>query len=321
MAASSTQTLPSPAGMADRLRRAREDRFGDNLPSRMDAATRRGMANPFGPAEARLGDTCASFCRPLSKVTCCCMDLNGLVNLLLFLQVLYGVLLVIVHTLILLPPFNLPQVDAFPAANKWLPLLDLQYGYRIEAGDNKGWEEDFIDADGGAEVQESFYLGTVMGVVIGIITIIFAVATTTRRQCCPIRGTGHRTLEKSWLVFTFGLLGWFCLCNLGKVPTRAVCFFADAGNATEVIASPKTIVHETESAAQASMSGASELTPAKDMDHTSSCDAFRLFFVQWTLMVTLIIGLLLWAALSSINKSILSYERVPSRERDDETTD
>jgi len=247
------------------------------------------------------------------------MDLNALVNLLLFLEVLYGIVLVVVHALILLPPFNLPKVDAFPEANKWLPLFDLQFGYRIEAGDNRGWEEDFIDANGGAEVEESYYLGTVMGVVMGVITIIFALATCARRLCCPIRGTGHRTLEKAWLVFTSGLLGWFCICNLGKVPTRAVCFFSDAGNATDIVASPGTIEHRTDAAAEASMSGASQLTQAEDIEGSASCDAFRIFFVQWTIMVTLLLGLLLWAALSSINKSILSYQQLPSR--DDENAD
>mmetsp|Transcript_68966 Transcript_68966/g.165499 ORF Transcript_68966/g.165499 Transcript_68966/m.165499 type:complete len:326 (+) Transcript_68966:93-1070(+) len=321
--ASSSSSYHGPRGMAERLRRVREERFGRLQPPTSTATYRR-LANPFAQEEARLGDTCASFCRPLPAVQCCFMDLRSLVNLLLFLQFLYGVTLVVVHSLLLLPPFNEPEVEAFPAVNKWLPLFDLQFGFRIDGGDSPMWEEDFIDIRDAVEIEESNYLGTVMGLVVGVITVLFCLAVVVRRQCCAVTGTGYRTLEKSWLVFTTGLLGWFCLCNLGKVPTGALCYDALEGNHTEIVKDADTVFHRTEGIVEDSTTGTGEIESELrgSAKLSPSCDVYRVFFVQWTLMATILGGLLLWAAMSSINKSIvIPHDRASDQDNIEENGD
>eukprot|EP00403_Amphidinium_massartii_P027971 CAMPEP_0178395940 /NCGR_PEP_ID=MMETSP0689_2-20121128/13475_1 /TAXON_ID=160604 /ORGANISM="Amphidinium massartii, Strain CS-259" /LENGTH=281 /DNA_ID=CAMNT_0020016605 /DNA_START=159 /DNA_END=1000 /DNA_ORIENTATION=+ len=261
----------------------------------LDAAAG-GFEQAWADREARLGDTLGNCCRPLpDNLRCCFISLRGVVVLLLIAQVLYGLLLIGLHLALLMPPFNQPRLKHFPTSAQWIEFLDLQFSLRIWEGSGHQWSNSFINEEEDVSVTESNYLGTTIGLVLGVITVIVAVFTMVKTDLSPC-GCGKRTpwVEKSWLAFTCAQASWFIFCNIGKVIT--LCNTPSQATAVDTSAS------ETKEA-----SGEDDLVHYKDSSgggytwSVSHCGVLQTWYAEWLLLMAIVLILLLWAAFSYVN--------------------
>eukprot|EP00747_Dinoflagellata_sp_TGD_P164494 gnl/TRDRNA2_/TRDRNA2_184490_c0_seq1.p1 gnl/TRDRNA2_/TRDRNA2_184490_c0~~gnl/TRDRNA2_/TRDRNA2_184490_c0_seq1.p1 ORF type:complete len:305 (-),score=31.83 gnl/TRDRNA2_/TRDRNA2_184490_c0_seq1:73-987(-) len=244
----------------------------DNSPHHMVRGRQR-MASGFS-TEAMTG-TVSRCCMPLSRTFVCLgMDLKGLVRLFLVVQLLYGLLLTVLHVLLLAPPFNEPECYWIPGSGPWLELFDLQWSYRMRG------ENSFSNGN---------YIGTVTGALFGVITLVLVICAVLSMEAC-----GHkrqfRCIEKWWLVYTTFQVPTFCIINLCKIST--LCTYAH----DQVAAGPKTL---------ASSLPDYFVTPSPvkiTFPHVSlHCGTMKMWFIECTCMATLIALIGLWACWSYVN--------------------
>jgi len=287
-------------------------RTGYQTAAQSEPASRRGLdaaAGGFEQAwtdrEAELGGTLENCCRPLPRdLRCCFINLRGAVVLLLIAQVLYGVLLIVLHVLLLMPPFNQPRLSHFPESAQWIEFLDLQFSLRIWEASSDDWTNTFINEQEDVSVTESNYLGTMIGLVLGIITVLVAIFTMLRTDLSPC-GCGKRSpwVEKAWLAFTCTQASWFIFCNVGKImtlchrPPNVLTSSADGKSAM-----PTTHVNELGDVIRVN-NDASGGAYTWSLSH---CRVLQTWYAEWLALSALVLIFFLWAAFSHINARILS---------------
>eukprot|EP00747_Dinoflagellata_sp_TGD_P168494 gnl/TRDRNA2_/TRDRNA2_194982_c0_seq1.p1 gnl/TRDRNA2_/TRDRNA2_194982_c0~~gnl/TRDRNA2_/TRDRNA2_194982_c0_seq1.p1 ORF type:complete len:347 (-),score=36.16 gnl/TRDRNA2_/TRDRNA2_194982_c0_seq1:134-1174(-) len=227
----------------------------------------------------------ARCCRPLPRAFVCLgLNLKGLVRLFCFVETLYGILLTVLHMLLLAPPFNEPECDWIPGSGPWLELLDLQWSYRVRGESLHSWEEPMMRYS-----SHGNFAGTVMGLILGIITLMTVIFFVLYLECYS-HYPQYRVMEKVWLIFTTCQVPGFCLCNLGKVST--LCSYASSK-------------HQAAGTKGSYAASAQYVTPAPDSltfpQVSLHCGTLRMWFIEWTCMVTVLAALGLWACWSYVN--------------------
>lgn len=194
-------------------------------------------------------------------------DMYGCVRLFIFLQMIYGTMLIVIHVLLLSPPFNEPRCDWIPGSGPWLQLLDLQWSLRIRGNGDENWETPVLRYN-----EHGNFAGTILGLIVGIMTFLLSLIAD-----CSLQKSGQGRLQplaKIWLGFTTLQIPAFLACNMGKLGT--LCNYDEEDM------------------------GVSRLFP-KVAGH---CGVLTLWYVEWTLMCSSIAALGLWVCWSFVNYQV-----------------
>jgi len=272
------------------------DALGPARRSRRDSLLSERSGRLFQTVTTTVGERVEGCFRPLPRnLKCCGLGLPHLFNIFVACQALYGLLLIFLHTLLLSPPFNEPKCDWLPGSGPWLELLDLQWSLRIRGNRAYDWEAPMLRYS-----THGNFAGTVLGLLIGVLTFLFAIfAEFVFRR--PFHGNSAiRTWETAWLGFsTVEVIGFF-LCNLGKIST--LCNEASSpGMPDSTVAAhreaPLTSAKQYPGEHIHQAARSSVLFPAL----ASHCDILEMWFIEWTFMAGFLGFLGLWACWSYVN--------------------
>lgn len=263
-------------------------------PRGSDASHSDGGSPPANPLLSGFVDalaTCmASFCLPLPrKFLCLGMNLKNAMRVILTIQMAYGLILIVLHFLLFIPPMDEPTVEWFPAFNGLpLEMADLQFSLRIRGGKTPTYHEPMMRVGGSLNVP-----GIAVAICLGVLHFFGAAIvmyTITYHQ--PTENL--KRFEKFYLIFTTMQVPYFCLCNLGKVSVLCPDIPQQAGRNP---APPREV----------SDIGSPEF-PSQALHITSlfsqlsnHCSVLRVWFVEWTIMVSVLAGIGVWVCWSYVN--------------------
>ena len=172
---------------------------------------------------------------------------------------------------------------------------------RFTQGTSDAWSNSFLDEDQDVSIVESNYLGTMIGLVLGVLTLGMALLAMFRTDLCPI-GCGKRSpnLEKAWLVFTTLQGAWFLGANIGKVIT---------------LCKDDSVIPEEEKEEMRTTQG-NEAAGAY-VWAVSHCRILQIWYTEWVILATFVVSMFIWAAFSFINGRIITAREEYEEDSDD----
>lgn len=238
-------------------------------------------------------------CRPLPRrFLCLWIDLKNVVQIFLVFQAMYGVMLIVLHALLLAPPFNEPRCDWLPGSGPWLELLDLQFSLRIQGSTAYDWEAEMSQYN-----MHWNFAGTLMGLLMGMVTGILSATIMLSVTWDLMDNAMTRCMEKAWLSFSTVQLLLFIFCNLGKIPT--LCIYAEESNQT-----PRPTFDGGANLAYHTAPPSTVMLFPKIAVH---CGVLKMWFMEWTLLVAIVSGLGVWACWSWVNVRIKEEQELEDR--------
>lgn len=280
-------------------------RHGHNSLSRMVADS----LQPERSVGSSFTSTVKNCCRPLPwQLICLGVSLQGITHVFLALQMFYGLLLIILHSLLLAPPFNEPRCDWIPGSGPWMELLDLQWSLRIREAPYTTQTSDYVQVSARALRTSFNCAGTAFGLFVGVFTLLLACLVEISFSCTRAQSFA-KPIEKLWLGFTTLQVAVFCACNLGKI--ERICqstLVALADHNDETVVPDVTLPGQ-----DTTSSPPPPPVPYREGPGLNGCGVMNAWFVEWTFMVTTIAGLGVWSCWSFVNMRIQTQLRADRR--------